>query len=120
MNCQTENVIYCISCNRCNEVYVGQTSKSLSQRFSQHLGYIRNFHNHTAAGKRIEPTGQHFNGPGHQGIRDVQIRVVYNFGICQIVQIGKNLGFSGSKTIIILAMFAKNRKIPALNLALRN
>ena len=47
-------------------------------------------------------------------------RVVYNFGICQIVQIGKNLGFSGSKTIIILAMFAKNRKIPALNLALRN
>ena len=46
--------------------------------------------------------------------------VVYNFGICQIVQIGKNLGFSGSKTIIILAMFAKNRKIPALNLALRN
>ena len=69
VNCQTENVIYCISCNRCSEVYVGQTSKSLSQRFSQHLGYIRNFHNHTAAGKRIEPTGQHFNGPGHQGIQ---------------------------------------------------
>ena len=52
--------------------------------------------------------------------RTVPIRVVCNFGICQIVQIGKNLGFSGSKTIIILAMFAKNRKIPALNLALRN
>ena len=50
----------------------------------------------------------------------VQGRVVYNFGICQIVQIGKNLGFNGSKTIIILAMFAKNRKIPALNLALHN
>ena len=46
--------------------------------------------------------------------------MVYNFGICQIVQIGKNVAFSGSKTIIILAMFAKNRKIPALNLALRN
>ena len=36
------------------------------------------------------------------------------------LQIGKNVAFSGSKTIIILAMFAKNRKIPALNLALRN
>ena len=47
-------------------------------------------------------------------------RVVYNFGICQIVQIGKSLAFSCSKTIIILAMLAKNRKIPALNLALRN
>ena len=51
---------------------------------------------------------------------EIEHRVVYNFGICQIVQIGKNLGFSGSKTIIILAMFTKNRKIPALNLALRN
>ena len=50
----------------------------------------------------------------------VGTRVPYNFGILQIVQIGKNLAFSGSKTIIILAMFAKNRKIPALNLALRN
>ena len=47
-------------------------------------------------------------------------RVVYNFGILPIVQIGKKLAFRGSKTIIILAVFAKNRKIPALNLALRN
>ena len=37
-----------------------------------------------------------------------------------VVQIGKNVAFSGSITIIILAMFAKNRKIAALNLALRN
>ena len=59
-----------------NEVYIGQTSKSLARRFSQHLGYIKNFHNHTAAVKRIEPTGQHFNGPGHQGIRDVQISIL--------------------------------------------
>ena len=76
VNCQTENAIYCISCNRCNQVYIGQTSKSVSQRFSQHLGYIKNYQNHTAAGKRIEPTGQHFNGPGHQGIRDVQISIL--------------------------------------------
>ena len=76
VNCQTENAIYCISCNRCNQVYIGQTSKSVSQRFSQHLGYIKNYQNHTAAGKRIEPTGQHFNGPGHQGIRDVQISII--------------------------------------------
>ena len=51
---------------------------------------------------------------------EAETRVVYNFGICQIVQIGKSLAFSCSKTIIILAMLAKNRKIPALNLALHN
>ena len=47
-------------------------------------------------------------------------RVPYNFGILPIVQFGKNLALSGSKIIKILAMFAKNRKIPALNLALHN
>ena len=57
--------------------------------------------------------------PNHV-VNYVAARVPYNFGILQIVQIGKNLAFSGSKTIIILGMFAKNRKILALNLALRN
>ena len=58
MDCQTDNLVYCISCNKCEEQYVGQTEKTLAVRFSQHQGYARN-------GKLDKATGHHFNLPGH-------------------------------------------------------
>ena len=36
--------------------YIGQTSKSLKERFSQHSGYVD---------RKVEATGKHFNLPGH-------------------------------------------------------
>ena len=41
---------------KCEEQYIGQTSKSLSERLRQHLGYVD---------KNVEATGRHFNLPGH-------------------------------------------------------
>ena len=41
----------------CNQEYIGQTGRKLSVRFGEHLGYVRN--------KTDDPTGIHFNLPGH-------------------------------------------------------
>ena len=40
----------------CAQQYIGQMSKSLKERFSQHLGYVD---------RNVEATGKHFNLPGH-------------------------------------------------------
>ena len=42
VDCQTANIIYCLSCNKCSEQYIGETEQTLSQRFGQHRGYVRN------------------------------------------------------------------------------
>jgi hypothetical protein len=40
----------------CGQQYIGQTSKTLRERISQHLGYVD---------QNVEATGRHFNIPGH-------------------------------------------------------
>ena len=68
MDCTTTNVCYAITCGvaRCSQQYIGQTSKSLRERFSQHIGYVD---------KNIEATGKHFNLPGHDK-SDMKVTVV--------------------------------------------
>jgi hypothetical protein len=57
VNCHTQNVVHCLSCNRCPEQFIGETEKSLAQRFRQHRGFVRN--------KTLDKaTGHHFNQPG--------------------------------------------------------
>ena len=58
VDCTTTNLCYAISCGvpRCGKQYIGQTSKSLKERFAQHLGYVD---------RNMEATGRHFNLPGH-------------------------------------------------------
>ena len=58
VDCQTSNLVYCISCDRFPEQYVGATQKTLAQRFCQHRGYLRN-------SKLDQLTGRHFDLPGH-------------------------------------------------------
>ena len=59
MDCNTRNIIYAITCNldRCGQQYIGQTGRSLRDRFSQHCNYVD---------RNMEATGRHFNLPGHQ------------------------------------------------------
>ena len=68
MDCNTTNLCYAISCglDRCGHQYIGQTSKSLKERLSQHLGY---------ADRNVEATGRHFNLPGHSK-SDLRITVL--------------------------------------------
>ena len=37
VNCQTKNIIYIIGCQKCKEQYVGETFRSLQERFSEQI-----------------------------------------------------------------------------------
>ena len=39
---ETSHPVYMITCNLCNEVYIGESSRTLSHRLSEHLRYARN------------------------------------------------------------------------------
>ena len=61
VNCNTTNVVYVITClkSSClNIQYVGETKRRFRDRFSEHIGYVRNE-------LTDHPTGNHFNLPGH-------------------------------------------------------
>ena len=59
ITCQTKNVIYMASCNRCDKViYIGETGTTLYQRTMNHLSSIRN--NRYGA-----PLTKHFNERNH-------------------------------------------------------
>ena len=68
VNCQTKNMVYCISCDRCPEQYIGESERTLQERFSEHLGYVRNDMLNKA-------TGEHFNSIGHK-ISDMKVTIV--------------------------------------------
>jgi hypothetical protein len=40
-NCNSSNVIYIISCSRCNKFYIGETSRSIKTRIYEHLTRIK-------------------------------------------------------------------------------
>ena len=64
VNCQTENCIYYWKCTKenCPDYpkceYVGKTKRKFQIRFSEHRDYAKNM-------KLSEPSGDHFNKPGH-------------------------------------------------------
>ena len=65
VNCQSENIIYMWRCKKENcskkpeNSYIGLSRRKFQHRFSEHLGYIK-------SDKISEPSGEHFNLPGHQ------------------------------------------------------
>ena len=59
INCQTDNVIYKLSCRKCpNFVYIGETCRRFCDRLAEHRGYI-------SQKKLHHPVGFHFNQKGH-------------------------------------------------------
>ena len=48
--------------------YIGETDRTLQERFADHRGYVNNHHIHKA-------TGKHFNLPGHS-IADMEVAIV--------------------------------------------
>ena len=42
VNCQTKNILYCITCKKCNVQYIGESERTLQDRFSEHKGYVVN------------------------------------------------------------------------------
>ena len=52
--CTSSNIIYCISCSECCKLYIGETGRRLSDRFSEHLRSVRN-------NDVDKPVARHFN-----------------------------------------------------------
>ena len=65
-SCQTSGLVYCISCRRCPAVYIGETGRTLRQRFGEHLRSIE---------KNLPafPVAEHFNTAAHS-IDDALVR----------------------------------------------
>ena len=58
LNCKSKNVVYKISCIKCQFVYIGETQRRLQDRAAEHRGYVRR--------KVLQhPVGEHFNSRGH-------------------------------------------------------
>ena len=68
VTCQTQNIIYCITCKKCRKQYVGESDRTLQKRFSDHRGYVTNQHFNQA-------TGEHFNLKGHK-LADMQVTIL--------------------------------------------
>lgn len=55
--CNSTNIIYLITCTKCQTQYVGETERSLRDRMTDHRSKVKN--------KQNTPIGIHFNLPGH-------------------------------------------------------
>ena len=58
--CTSANVIYCITCTYCKNIYIGETGRRLGYRFREHLRDVER--NDKDAPK---PVARHFNLPNH-------------------------------------------------------
>ena len=57
-----------MECEVCKEQYIGETERTLQERFSDHKGYVANQHLSKA-------TGQHFNKKGHK-IHNMKVTII--------------------------------------------
>ena len=68
VTCKSRNIIYCITCRKCKIQYIGESERTLIERFSEHLGYVHNEHMNKA-------TGGHFNQKGHS-VSDMEVAII--------------------------------------------
>ncbi|XP_072262511.1 uncharacterized protein [Pyxicephalus adspersus] len=61
LNCTTKNVIYLITCKKCEQQYVGQTTRMVKKRFTVHLSGIRS----QKESKNESFLANHFKSEGH-------------------------------------------------------
>ena len=64
IDCSTRKIMYLLGCRKFPRQYIGETERSLRERFSEHKGYV-NTRNMTKS------TGIHLNEKGHS-ISDMQ------------------------------------------------
>ena len=72
--CSSSSIIYCISCNKCNILYIGETSRQLNNRFGEHMRNVKH-KIHLKEEHENDPDSnisKHFNLPNHS-IEDMSI-----------------------------------------------
>ena len=69
--CISNNIVYCITCQKCGFLYIGSTVRRLGDRFVEHLRLTRQ-------GNKNYPVSLHFTTNGHS-ISDMSIS-----GVCMV------------------------------------
>ncbi len=68
VSCESSNLIYVMTCKQCKMQYVGQTKRTLGERFSEHFRDIKN--------KSPKLLCVHLNSREHHGTDDISIAVL--------------------------------------------
>jgi tripartite motif-containing protein 2/3 len=70
LTCASHNIVYLITCARCNLQYVGETSRTLRERLTDHRSNIKT--------KKPTPISVHFSTPMHsfQDLRIIAIEKI--------------------------------------------
>lgn len=69
VNCRSNNLIYCMQCTKCNIQYIGETKRSILERFQGHFYNVNTQRN-------TDVIGLHYNLPDHRGLEDISIYVL--------------------------------------------
>lgn len=67
--CETKNIVYLINCSKCNLFYIGESSKMIKQRISQHLlsisSFSKNLNRSLSNFDHSSPVAEHFARNDH-------------------------------------------------------
>ena len=81
--CKSSNLIYAITCQTCKMQYVGQTKRTLLERFQGHYGNINKAFKTTSFPQngnnwqiQSDTLGKHFSNGTHRGTQDLNIQVL--------------------------------------------
>ena len=75
LNCNSDHVVYLLSCARCAIQYVGSTITKFWTRFNNHKSRL-NAHRRLSSENKLrdEPLYRHFYQPDHQDLNDVRVQ----------------------------------------------
>ena len=82
ITCRSSNLVYCITCKTCGIQYVGQTKRTILERFQGHCGNITTYQKRREEEPQLfrkldkDAVGTHFSAPNHNGIQDLIISVL--------------------------------------------
>ena len=77
LNCNSNNVVYLITCKKCSLQYVGSTITKFRLRFNNHKSRIRRHEMLGQAEKEADDlVYRHFCSEGHCGLSDVRIQLI--------------------------------------------
>ena len=68
VDCTTQNVIYLLGCRKCSKQYIGETERTMKERFLEHKNYVN-------SNNQSKSTGAHFNEKGH-AVSDMEITII--------------------------------------------
>ena len=77
VDCNSDHVVYLLSCTRCELQYVGSTITKFRTRFNSHKSRLNAQRRLTAENKTKDGyIYRHLNQPDHQGLTDVRVRLI--------------------------------------------